>query len=121
MGPRPSDHDRLGNAVTITFKGRAERLTDMDLPDIAAIIGAGEAELRAVIEVETAGGGFDSGGNGFGSSSFMSNAAGLSRAVCALTQSSQVSLGNLSRYSHATSASPWMMTEQTKASTNRLA
>lgn len=41
------------------FKGRATRLDDIDLPRIAARIGVGEDELHALIEVETAGGGFD--------------------------------------------------------------
>lgn len=41
------------------FKGRAARLDDIDLPRIAARIGVGEDELHALIEVETAGGGFD--------------------------------------------------------------
>lgn len=48
--------------MSYTFKGRAERLTDYDLPEIGALIGVGEDELHAVIEVETAGGGFDAQG-----------------------------------------------------------
>ncbi len=62
MGRRHHPSADLGTVMTITFKGRAERLTDIDLPDIAAIIGVGDAELRAVIEVETSGGGFDAQG-----------------------------------------------------------
>lgn len=41
------------------FKGRATRLTDIDVARTARLIGAGEDEIRAVIEVETSGGGFD--------------------------------------------------------------
>lgn len=41
------------------FKGRAVRLKEIDIPLTARRIGVGEDELRAVIAVETAGGGFD--------------------------------------------------------------
>lgn len=41
------------------FKGAAKRLDDIDLPLIGAEIGVGEDEIHAVIDVETAGGGFD--------------------------------------------------------------
>lgn len=44
------------------FKGRAQRLKDIDIPRIGGLIGVGEDEIRAVIEVETSGGGFDSAG-----------------------------------------------------------
>jgi len=44
------------------FKGRAQRLNDVDIARTALLIGAGEDEIRAVIEVETSGGGFDSQG-----------------------------------------------------------
>jgi len=44
------------------FKGRAVRLTDLDIPRLGRVIGCGEDEIRAVIEVETAGGGFDAQG-----------------------------------------------------------
>ncbi|WP_028716871.1 N-acetylmuramidase domain-containing protein [Paracoccus sp. J39] len=44
------------------FKGRASRLTDIDVARVGRLIGAGEDEIRAVIEVETSGGGFDSHG-----------------------------------------------------------
>jgi len=44
------------------FKGRAQRLTDIDIARTALLIGTGEDEIRAVIEVETSGGGFDSQG-----------------------------------------------------------
>jgi len=46
----------------MNFTGKAKRLDDIDLPRIAARIGCGEDELHAVIDVETAGGGFDSHG-----------------------------------------------------------
>jgi hypothetical protein len=41
------------------FKGRAKRLTELDIPRVGRLIGVGEDEIRAVIEVETSGGGFD--------------------------------------------------------------
>ena len=41
------------------FKGAALPLTDIDVARVGRIIGVGEDEVRAVIEVETAGGGFD--------------------------------------------------------------
>lgn len=41
------------------FKGTARRLDDIDIPRLAATIGCGEDHLRAVMEVETRGGGFD--------------------------------------------------------------
>ncbi|GLK63353.1 N-acetylmuramidase domain-containing protein [Paracoccus kondratievae] len=44
------------------FKGRAQRLTDIDVARVGRLIGVGEDEIRAVIEVETSGGGFDSQG-----------------------------------------------------------
>lgn len=44
------------------FKGRAKRLDAIDIPRIGRLIGVGEDEIRAVIEVETSGGGFDSQG-----------------------------------------------------------
>lgn len=44
------------------FKGAARRLDDIDLPKLGAQIGVGEDELHAFIDVETAGGGFDSQG-----------------------------------------------------------
>ena len=64
---------------------------------------------------------FSSGGKGFGSSSFISSAAGLSRANCSLSESIHAKCGRCARNSHATMTSPCMATEQTKASTNRLA
>jgi hypothetical protein len=48
--------------IVTSFKGKAKRLDDIDLPRIGRLIGVGEDEVHAVIDVETAGGGFD----GFG-------------------------------------------------------
>jgi hypothetical protein len=45
--------------VITSFKGAAKRLADIDLPRIGRMIGVGEDELHAVIDVETSGGGFD--------------------------------------------------------------
>ncbi len=42
-----------------SFKGRAKRLDAWDFGRISRSLGVGEDELRAVVEVETAGGGFD--------------------------------------------------------------
>lgn len=44
------------------FKGRAKRLDDIDLPRIGHLIGVGEDELHAFMDVEAAGSGFDSHG-----------------------------------------------------------
>lgn len=44
------------------WKGAGIRLDDIDLPTIGALIGVGEDEVHAVIDVESAGGGFDSSG-----------------------------------------------------------
>jgi len=41
------------------FRGKAKRLDDIDLPKIGRLIGVGEDELHAVLDVETRGGGFD--------------------------------------------------------------
>lgn len=46
----------------MNFKGKAKRLDDIDLPKLGALIGVGEDEIHAVLEVETSGGGFDSQG-----------------------------------------------------------
>lgn len=48
-----------GMAGMTDFKGRARRLDQSDFAKIARQIGVGEPELRAVVEVETRGGGFD--------------------------------------------------------------
>lgn len=44
----------------IEFRGPAKRLDDTDLPRIGALIGVGEDEIHAVLDVESAGSGFDS-------------------------------------------------------------
>ncbi len=46
----------------VTFKGAAKRLDDLDLPRIGALIGVGEDEIHAVLDVEAAGAGFDAQG-----------------------------------------------------------
>ncbi len=43
----------------MNFFGAAKRLDDIDLPREAAVIGVGEDEIHAVLDVETRGGGFD--------------------------------------------------------------
>lgn len=45
-----------------SFKGRGKRLDTNDFGRLGRLIGVGEDEIRAVIEVETAGGGFDAQG-----------------------------------------------------------
>lgn len=42
-----------------SFKGRAKRLDDIDLPKLGHLIGVGEDELHAFLDVETRGSGFD--------------------------------------------------------------
>jgi hypothetical protein len=46
----------------MNFKGKANRIDDYDLPRLGALIGVGEDELHAFMEVEAAGSGFDSAG-----------------------------------------------------------
>ena len=41
------------------FKGRARRLDDIDLPKLGSLIGVGEDEIHAVLDVESRGSGFD--------------------------------------------------------------
>lgn len=41
------------------FKGRAKRLDDIDLPRVGEMIGVGEDEIHAILDVEAAGSGFD--------------------------------------------------------------
>ena len=41
------------------FRGAAKRLDDIDIPRIGAAIGVGEDEVRAIMEVESRGAGFD--------------------------------------------------------------
>lgn len=44
----------------MNFAGAAERLSDVDLPRIGDLIGVGEDEIHAVLDVEATGSGFDS-------------------------------------------------------------
>lgn len=46
----------------VTYKGAARRLDDLDLPRVGALIGVGEDEIHAVLDVEAAGSGFDAQG-----------------------------------------------------------
>jgi hypothetical protein len=43
----------------MNFKGKAKRLDDIDLPLVGRIIGVGEDEVHAILDVESAGTGFD--------------------------------------------------------------
>jgi len=43
----------------MNFKGKAKRIDDIDLPTVGAMIGVGEDEIHAVLDVETNGSGFD--------------------------------------------------------------
>lgn len=45
-----------------SFKGAAKRLDDIDLPTLGALLGVGEDELHAFLDVETRGSGFDAKG-----------------------------------------------------------
>lgn len=49
----------LAPTIPVDFRGAAKRLDDIDIPRIAASIDTGEDELRALIEVESRGYGFD--------------------------------------------------------------
>lgn len=51
--------DAFARVRAAGFVGRAVRLADLDLPNAGHLIGVGEDELHAVLDVETAGGGFD--------------------------------------------------------------
>jgi hypothetical protein len=46
----------------IEFRGAAKRIEDIDLPRIGRMIGVGEDEIHAVLDVESGGSGFDSKG-----------------------------------------------------------
>jgi hypothetical protein len=46
-------------AIPPGFRGAAKRLDDIDLPKIGAMIGVGEDEIHAVLDVESRGSGFD--------------------------------------------------------------
>jgi N-acetylmuramidase len=43
----------------MNFKGKAKRIEDIDLPLIGRLIGVGEDEVHAILDVESAGSGFD--------------------------------------------------------------
>lgn len=51
--------DAFARVRAAGFLGRAIRLSDLDLPAAGHLIGVGEDELHAVLDVETADGGFD--------------------------------------------------------------
>lgn len=46
----------------IDFHGAAKKLADIDLPRIGALIGVGEDEIHAILDVESSGSGFDAQG-----------------------------------------------------------
>jgi hypothetical protein len=48
--------------MAIEFRGPAKRIDDLDLPRIGHMIGLGEDEVHAILDVEAAGSGFDSKG-----------------------------------------------------------
>lgn len=48
--------------MDMTFRGAARRLDDLDLPRLGALIGVGEDEIHAFLDVETTGHGFDAQG-----------------------------------------------------------
>ena len=43
----------------MNFKGKAKRIDDIDLPLVGRLIGVGEDEVHAILDVESAGSGFD--------------------------------------------------------------
>lgn len=49
--------------MTFRIKGKAERMKDIDLPRIGSVLGVGEDEIHALIDVEAAGGGFNKDGS----------------------------------------------------------
>lgn len=66
------------------FKGAAHRIDDLDLPRIGHMLGVGEDEIHAVIDVESAGGGFDKQGRPkilFEPHVFYRNLSGTKRAL----------------------------------------
>lgn len=46
----------------MNFRGKAKRLDDLDLPRVGARMGVGEDEVHAILDVESAGTGFDAKG-----------------------------------------------------------
>jgi hypothetical protein len=51
-----------GDATMEIWKGKAKRIEDIDLPRVGHMIGVGEDEVHAILDVESAGSGFDSKG-----------------------------------------------------------
>jgi hypothetical protein len=45
--------------MTANFKGKAKRIDDIDLPMVGRLINVGEDEVHAILDVESAGSGFD--------------------------------------------------------------
>lgn len=45
--------------IPVNFNGTAKKLTSLDISKLGALIGVGEDEIHAFLEVETSGGGFD--------------------------------------------------------------
>lgn len=48
--------------IPMNFRGAAKRIDDVDLPTVGALIGVGEDEIHAVLDVESRGHGFDHAG-----------------------------------------------------------
>lgn len=68
----------------VGFRGQAKRIEDVDLPRIGYMIGVGEDEIHAVIDVEASGSGFDSEGRPkilFEPHVFYRNLSGAKRAL----------------------------------------
>ncbi|AWN43183.1 N-acetylmuramidase family protein [Methylobacterium durans] len=59
MASPATSADAFARVRALGFVGSAMRLADIDLPRLGHRIGVGEDEIHAVIDVETAGGGFD--------------------------------------------------------------
>ncbi|MER8827245.1 N-acetylmuramidase family protein [Mesorhizobium sp. M0938] len=74
---------RKGTTMDMTFRGAAKRLDDLDLPKLGAMIGVGEDEIHAFLDVETTGHGFDTQGRPiilFEPHVFLRNLTGAKRA-----------------------------------------
>lgn len=66
------------------FRGAAKRIEDIDLPRVGKMIGVGEDEIHAVLDVEASGGGFDKRGRPkilFEPHVFYRNLSGQARAI----------------------------------------
>ncbi|MER8830438.1 hypothetical protein NKH73_25245 [Mesorhizobium sp. M0938] len=48
----------MDKIMDTTFRGAARRLDDLDLPKLGALIGVGEDEIHAFLDVEISGYGF---------------------------------------------------------------